>query len=302
MGLRPMTVATLLTANIAYGFTDMDRLASSVRHQLQIHGWGALSYVMFPSLRGSPAKLSATKRTAYVLKHRNLGPTLEMIEQARADVVVLNEVIYELHRAELESALVQIGFQGIAWGVSTHYPGTSISTLVASKEPGTAIRCVMPQRPSMGGGAGMAGLRLLRTSRTIFGVHLTYRSPALFERQLDYIAQVAADEYARGREVIIGGDWNDSVSAIVKNPKFRSLNLVPASLTENATCPTFFPHFLRKPLDHIFIPCHWRGITSNTIAFGSDHLALAVEVRPGSSAQVAKPVSAGAAMLDDQGD
>jgi endonuclease/exonuclease/phosphatase (EEP) superfamily protein YafD len=257
----------------------MDRLGCSLRHQLHIHGWGALTYKVFPSFRGRTARLSAAKRTKHVREHGNLGSTLGMVERAQPDLLVLNEVIYEFYREELEHSLQQMGFRSIAWGLSTHYPGTSLSTLVASKEPGIPIPCVMPQRPCMGGGAGMAGLRLLDTSRAVFGVHLTYRSPALFTRQLEYIVQTAAAEQSRGQRVILGGDWNESSHTVIRAANFKSLSLISAALMEPATCPTFLPKSFRKPLDHIFIPSYWQSISSNAIEFGSDHLALAVEVR-----------------------
>ncbi len=195
-------------------------------------------------------------------------------------MLVLNEVIYELYRGELEQALWQTGFQTIAWGVSTHYPGTSISTLVATKGLGTAIPCTMPQRPSMGGGAGMAGIRLAGTSTSVFGIHLTYRSPTLFERQIKYLVKVAASEKNHGNDVIVAGDWNEREATIISNPEFTMLDLVPSVSVESATCPTFLPRFLQKPLDHVFIPPHWQRVRSDTIAFGSDHLALEVEVVP----------------------
>jgi endonuclease/exonuclease/phosphatase family metal-dependent hydrolase len=279
-----MASMTILTANIAYGFSGMDRLLPSVKHQLHIHGWGALTYEFLPPLRGTFATVSRLKRSAYVQKHRNLAPTLELVRQVQPDVLVLNETIYEIYRDELEAALRQLRFQTFAWGVSTHYPGTTIATLVATKEAGIPIPCTMPQRPSMGGGAGMAGIRLSNSSVSVFGVHLTYRSPTLFRRQLRYLAKVSAKENVRGNEVVLAGDWNECEATILANPDFKKLSLTPASLLEDATCPTFLPRFLRKPLDHVFIPPHWQRGHSKAVAFGSDHLALAVEVQP----QVAK--------------
>lgn len=275
-----MASVTILTANIAYGFPKMDRLFSSVKHQLHIHGWGVLTYEFLPPLRGRTAAVSELKRAAYVQKHRNLQPILDLVQKTQPDVLVLNETIYEMYRDELETALHCMRFQTIAWGVSTHYPGTTISTLVATKRAGIPIPCTMPQRSSMGGGAGMAGIRLSDSSLSVFGVHLTYRSPGLFKRQIAYLAKVAAKERAHGTEVIVAGDWNEREATIVANPDFRQLHLMPAALQEEATCPTFLPRFLQKPLDHVFVPPHWQRGDSKAIAFGSDHLALVVEVEP----------------------
>jgi hypothetical protein len=273
-----MTSLTILTANVGYGFAGMDRLVPSLKHQLHIHGWEVLAYLFCPSPFRKSGQISRSKRVAYVLKNKNLSSTEEMISRTQPDVLVLNELIYEVYGAEVEAYLRRQGFQTIGWGISSHYPGTTISTLVAVKAGGELISCSMPQRPSLGGGAGMAGIRL--AGQSIFGVHLTYRSPALFVQQIRYIAKMAADERARGNEVVIAGDWNESASIINANSDFRSLSLMPGASREHLTCPTFFPSFLQNSLDHVFIPDNWQQVSSQTIPFGSDHLALAVEVRP----------------------
>ena len=64
----------VLTANIAYGFKGMDRLMSSVWHQLHIHGPGILMYEFLPGLRGLSPTVSEAKRVAYAQKHRHLEP------------------------------------------------------------------------------------------------------------------------------------------------------------------------------------------------------------------------------------
>jgi endonuclease/exonuclease/phosphatase family metal-dependent hydrolase len=271
---------TILTANIAYGFPGMDSMLTSVKHQLHIHGWGVLAYEFAPPLRGKFSTVSKTKRSAYVRKNNRLDPILDVVSQSGPDVLVLNETIYEIYREELEAALRRMGFQSVAWGLSTHYPGTTISTVVATKQAGAPIVCVMPQRPSIGGGAGMAGLRLLDAPISVFGVHLTYRSPALFKQQLNYIARTAAKEKSCGNEVVLAGDWNESEETITAFSEFKELDLRPAALFEIPTCPTFLPQFLRKPLDHVFVPSYWKGNTSKAVAFGSDHLALVVNVEP----------------------
>ena len=194
---------TILTANIAYGFSGMDRFFSSVRHQVHIHGPGILTYEFLPGLRGLSPVISETKRVAYARKNKHLEPVFDLIRRVSPDVLVLNETLYELYRDEIEDVLRRNAFKTIAWGVSTHYPGTSISTLLATKAPGKVVPCMMPQRPSMGGGAGMAGIRLRDLS--IFGLHLTYRNPPMFKKQLAYIAEMAKKEVALGNQMLLAG-------------------------------------------------------------------------------------------------
>lgn len=268
----------ILTANIAYGFANMDRLTSSIWHQLHIHGPGILTYEFLPGLRGLSPTVSEAKRVAYAKKNQHLKPVFDLIRRTAPDVLVLNETLYELYRDDIEQELRTMGFQTIAWGVSTHYPGTSISTLLATKEAGEVIPCTMPQRPSMGGGAGMAGIRL-NSKLSIFGMHLTYRNPPMFAKQLTYIADMAKKEKTRGNEIILAGDWNESEAAVCANADFKTLNLVSADPQEKLTCPTFLPRFMQKPLDHIFVSAGWKTDRAEAIAFGSDHLALLVETK-----------------------
>ena len=139
----------------------------------------------------------------------------------------------------------------------------------------------------------MAGIRLTTGAAvSVFGVHLTYRSPALFKRQIKYIAEVASREQARGNDVVLAGDWNESTGTITANPEFGALSLVSSVSKEWLTCPTYLPRFLQKPLDHVFVPPSWRRIDSETIAFGSDHLVLAVKARPHTRLLAGEDISA----------
>src|SRR5580704_5163148 len=142
----------ILTANIAFGFAGMDRMLSSVKHHLHIHGSAILNFGVSQRLRDRNNIAVGMRRAEYVKKHQNLDPAIEMIRRLQPDILILNEVIYELNCELFEDVLDRIGFRTIEWGISNHYPGTSISTLLATKAPGSAIRCMMPQRPSMGGG------------------------------------------------------------------------------------------------------------------------------------------------------
>jgi hypothetical protein len=275
-----MKTLTILTANIAYGFAGMDRFASSLAHQFGIHGWGALTYATRFRLGKRIAELSLHKRQAHVVKHHTFRPVLDMIALVRPDFLVLNEAIYELCSAEIERSLGEIGFTAISWGKSSHYSGTTLSTLVAAKDAAFSIDCFMPQRPRFGGGAGMTGLRLSAMSISVFGVHLTYGSSALFRGQIEYIANVVTRERAFGRSVIIAGDWNERASTIMEIPEFQPVGLAPAASVQLLTCPTFLPRLFQMPFDHVFIPVEWHGLDARVIAFGSDHLALAVTVQP----------------------
>ena len=222
--------------------------------------------------------ISEAKRVKYTKKNKHLEPIFTLIEKTLPDILVLNEVVYEVYKDEMEKRLRDLGFKTTTWGIGGHYPGARISTLIASKEPSEIIQCVFPQGKVMGSGAGMAGIRLNGVS--VFGMHLAYRNPDMFNKQIAYIATLAKNERNRGSEVVFVGDWNESEAVISSNLDFKSIGLISADTQEKLTCPTFLPRFFQKPLDHIFIPAHWKSSNASTIAFGSDHLALMVSLSP----------------------
>ena len=152
----------ILTANIALGLRNMDNLFTNLRSGSKYHSlFSILVMVFLPPLRGrfsGPAY--SPKRITFLRGHEDLNPTIKLISEANPDVLILNEVLPEIHRSRLDKELKNMGFVTISYGLDAKYPDAHLSTLVAVKEQGTPISITMPQTPHPGCGGGIAGIRL----------------------------------------------------------------------------------------------------------------------------------------------
>jgi endonuclease/exonuclease/phosphatase family metal-dependent hydrolase len=271
----------ILTANISLGLRDSNKIINNVRGLAAYHSWGSfLIGVFIPPLRGifaGPARSPA--RVNYMRKYENLSATIKLIHDADPDVVVLNEVLPEIHGPKIDDALRDLGFTSVTYGRGAKYPDAYVSTYVASKTAASPIICVMPQTPHPGCGGGIAGLRL-ECGVSVIGAHMAMGGSALWRSQIDAIARLAKIEQEKGNNVILTGDWNEVGGQILTQESFKKLDLVSADGDKTPTCPTSLPHFLQRSLDHIFIPSAWEVDSCRAVNFGSDHLALLVETLP----------------------
>ena len=263
----------ILTANTAFGIR-MDSLWRHLRGHLAFHGAGAIAYLFFPPAHKLFPVAEAYSRARYLRAHSSISAILTLIEEENPDILVLNELIYELMHDPLKEALRQLGYTSFAWGKSEHHEDAHVSTLVAAKESGEAFPCTMPQNPYMGGGGGIAGLRL-GSGVSVIGAHLV-NGQSIWKAQVEAIADQAQKEIDSGNKVILAGDWNHNERAINEVESFRALGLKSVEKKESGTCPSFF--LWRFALDHIFISETWKSARANTLAFGSDHLALSAEI------------------------
>ncbi|MES2225829.1 MAG: endonuclease/exonuclease/phosphatase family protein [Patescibacteria group bacterium] len=268
----------ILTANIALGLANSDRLMNNLRGIAAYHTWFALIGIIFSPLRGSgEGPAHSERRTDYLHKHRDLEPLFRMIQDTGADIVVLNEVIPEIHEPELESRLRSMGFKTITSGQGTKYPDAHISTYIAAKETGKAIPAHMPQLARPGCGSGVACLRL-DNGISVIGAHTAFGGSELWTRQIEALAALAKAEQEHGQQIILAGDWNETQGPILSLPDIQKLGVIPVDPDETPTCPISLPRFLQRQLDHILVPEAWRVVDLDTIAFGSDHLAVCAEV------------------------
>ncbi len=270
----------ILTANIALGLKGMDNLFVNQYSHAMYHSWLVISSLTLKFLRGKVGRSNRSERRMRFLKKRdNLDATLRMIENVDPDMLVLAEVVYELHAKRLSAFLHERGYKSVAHGLGNHHEDAHVSVWVAAKEAGETFACDMPMPPYPGHGAGIAGIRL-SNGVSLIGVHLALGVPPVWNKQVTAVADLVASEEAQGRSVVVAGDWNHSSFAVGKNPTFAKLSLKTVDPKETRTCPTPFPDWLRMPLDHIFIPTSWTARRVGTEHFGSDHLALLAEVDP----------------------
>ncbi|MES2134702.1 MAG: endonuclease/exonuclease/phosphatase family protein [Patescibacteria group bacterium] len=273
----------ILTANIGMGMPGMRSATTSLRILVGFHGWSVLPFIIFGGRLGWLFRYSVyadSKRERWLGSKSTLTPTLDLIEKEQPDVVILNEVVYEIHKESLETALERLGFPHIAWGRSLHHPGATMSTVTASKLPclSDGFTPEILQLPQISGGAGISGVRLAHLPVTIVGFHLTLGLRKLFQRQLADLVKLAEAERAEGRTMLLAGDFNARAKIIGKQKAFAKLQMT--SVTRQVTSPLGLPKQFQRDLDHIFIPTNWHIQETKYAAFGSDHSAVIATVTP----------------------
>jgi endonuclease/exonuclease/phosphatase family metal-dependent hydrolase len=271
----------ILTANIAMGVPNARSAWVSLRFLVAFHTWKVIPFLL---LRGHTLGLfnytsTATnkKRLKFFSNHTTLDNTFTLIEKCQPDILILNEVILQLHRSILDQELQKMGFAHIAWGISLHYPDITVATVVASKLP--CAESFVPRilhLPEISGGAGAAGVRLRDIPLTIVGCHLSVGLRDFSRRQMQDLSEIVESEREKGRQTICAGDFNETADTLLSASPFKAAGL--KSVSRAPTCPLSLPRFLRKDLDHVFVPQSWTVKSTQTIEFGSDHLALLAEI------------------------
>jgi len=267
----------ILTANIVLGLHNMNRLGTNVRGLAAFHSWPSfLIAILCPPLRGRwGGPPYSAERLAYLQKHGGLEPTLRLISDTDPDILVLNEVVLEIHKTQLDDSLVKMGFVSITYGIGDKYPDAHVSTVVAAKEKAEIIVATMPQTPHPGCGGGIAGLRL-ENGISVIGAHMALGGTNLWHKQLEALTTIIGTEKGAGQKVIFAGDCNESEKRLT--PSFAKLDLISADTRCTRTCPTSLPRIFQRSIDHIYVPHMWRVQDLRTVAFGSDHLALFVTI------------------------
>ncbi len=267
----------ILTANIALGLRRMDHLITNVRSLAAYHSWSSfLTAILYPPLRGrwGGPPYSST-RVGYLKKHSDLNATLQLISEADPDILVLNEIVFEIHKSHLDDALKQMEFTAIAYGLGGKYPDAHAVTLVAAKEDAAIIPAAMPQLPYPGCGGGIAMLRLKR-GISVVGAHMALPGTNLWPQQLDSIQALIEAEKNLGNEVVFAGDCNETAPPITA--ALSKFNIISVDKNRTPTCPLSLPRIFQKDLDHIYIPNTWSINDVRIIPFGSDHAAVCAEL------------------------
>lgn len=277
--LRYSKVVKILTANIGLGVAEMGTWLGQIRTTFVFCRW---KFVPFILLRGRTlggffdyTMKYSVRQIAFLTAKSNLNNLYALIEKENPDIVIVNELLLELHKQQFEEFLKEKQFETIAWGLAKHMPGATVATVVASKLSGTSFSLEVHQVPEISGGAGFVGVRLTNSPLSIIGGHFTNSRRTLSRQQIEDVARAAKIEVQSGRSVVIAGDFNETEKRIRKVEAFQELNLKTSS--QEKTFPTMLPAPLRRDLDHIFVSNDLEVIRSNTIHFGSDHLALLAE-------------------------
>lgn len=280
----------ILSANIAFGLPRMDSLMRNFAAHFGIHGWRIVPLSLAGNMTNFLFDLSQSRypeRSNYIRDKSDLSRIVHVVHEQQPDVVILNELLFRVHKHEIELWLRDEGFHYFSWGRSAYHLSDldhrdmTTATLVASKTPVLeGYVPFMPQLAQPGGGGGIAGVRLSNAPITIIGLHLAIFYKKLWRSQIERIVELVLNERDQGREVILAGDWNATSRAIIKTNGFSDLGLETADASHTPTCPTaqMFGFPRRRHIDHIFIPQKSRLSAFNSGHFGSDHMWVSATI------------------------
>lgn len=271
----------ILTANIGLGVAEVGTLLGQIRTTFVFCRWKFIPFIL---LRGRTlgglfdyTMTYSERQVAFLTAKSDLTNLYRLLEREQPDIVIVNELLQELHKEKFEKYLTEKQFTTIAWGRALHAPGMTVSTIVASKLPSTSFAFDVHQVAEISGGGGFAGIRLTDSPISIIGGHFTNSRRTLSREQISDVGKAADVEIQNGRMVVIVGDFNETQGCIRRVQNFQALDL--ASVSQEKTFPTFLPKSFRRDLDHIFVSKGIKVLNARTIPFGSDHFALCAEIR-----------------------
>lgn len=273
----------ILTANIAMGNPHADRLWPNLRGLMWFHNWRVIPYLLSGGRFGGVfdyGSYARPGRAEYLREHSSLKKIVGLIVAEEPDILVLNEVLRQVHYEDFSMALKRLGYRDMIWSWSPHHPDATLGTMVASKLLlQDAAVLDLPWGRQIGGGGGAAYVRSAHAPLTVIGCHLVIGEVMrpLFEREVAAMVQFASEEQSVGRQVVIAGDFNAEERRIQKTSNFSSLRL--KTVTTQNTNPTCLPKIFRTACDHVFIPSDAQGSKTRFLSFGSDHLAVVTEIK-----------------------
>ena len=228
-----------------------------------------------PSLRAvNDANRIRLLTTNVMLKNRNAGRLLEIIDKSDPDVALAVEVD-EWWVEQLTAGLSAKYSQRIVYPLSNGY-GLALFSRLDLENP--EIRFVFDEAiPSIRTGVRLRSGQLV----DLYGVHP--RPPSVYqdstERDVELV-RVALEIKERGAPSIVLGDLNDVAWSPTTLNFMRSGNLLDPRRGRGFynTYPARWPG-LRYPLDYVFSTKHFSIGTMRVLPqFGSDHLPLVAEL------------------------
>ncbi len=256
---------------------NMDRGFRAFAQHIGVYGWKFLPSILFSETLSKfvdMTKVEYPTRFDYVKRKTNLKPILDVLRQQTPDIIILNELIYQVHVEEIEKFFTDNGYTFV-WGKSLHQEHTTLSTIIATKLPsdgGAQLPIVQKAKPGSGG--GFAYIRLADQPITVVGVHCSSLYEYLWSEQLEELVGFVKHERAAGRRTVIAGDFNATEEQLLARKSFEDLKIGTIDEQERWTCPVWqigkWPH--RTAIDHILAPDAWKRISFETGEFGSDHL------------------------------
>ena len=218
---------------------------------------------------------------SWIVRHARQAPeVVDMIRRSDADVVLLNEILYDIPSpAYLEEALRSLGYQSVYRGVASHSltrPGVATlpsGMILAYRGEATLTGDSLGHDSIWKAATGGYALAIPELQTTIVGVHLSLLSRRLQRLQRRELVRIIRSEQEREQHIIIVGDFNQDAWKMR-----RDLGPLGLSVVTARSCPAipWLPPL--RCLDQCWIDGHYAQKNQYMIRSHSDHYAQIVDL------------------------
>jgi len=265
--------------NMFFGF-EGSTLLQQIRNHAPIHGWMAVF--------NGPKKHSENEIRKVRSLSRHVNETLMLVQETRADVLCLHEVLRSIYGDQLIAGLKERGYRSFHWGKSAHHEHPlDIYTLLATKYLSDSLEVSIHSSDYPGGGGGACGAYIKEKNISVLALHAAIKKPSVFKQYPDVqslqwkqLRAIVESQKAKGRKCIVVGDMNATYNKLMKNTDFSSLGLHSMALPTYPSWP-LVQKLVFKDFDHIFYSQkEFFSESKNTRKGRSDHLLLSCDLKP----------------------
>lgn len=246
------------------------------------------TYNMFGGMKGNTLISNAISHYYLYVKNsfkqiversKNLDDAKKLILDSNADILCINEVIYELQKEEMVSFLESLGYKKIIIDKSSNRNNhLDLCTILASKLDGEELNIEIPKGNKITTEGSVCSLRINQENTLVIAVHLSL-SKKLRLNQLKIISEFALKEKDKNKNIILMGDFNESFKKLQAYEDFNKLNITTSQVP---TYPTFpisnVLNWFKWDYDHIFHNSPNKPLSYNVKQGNSDHFMLSCNI------------------------
>lgn len=208
----------------------------------------------------------------------SLDDVKSLISLSNADIICINEVIYDLQKEELTAFLDMFGYKTIIINKSSNRKNYfNLCTILASKFQGNKIEFDITKDNYITREGSICALEIPSKNILTLGVHLSLSKERRM-KQLKEISEFIESKKDQKKDIFIMGDFNETILKLQKYAEFKKMNLISCRVPTYPAIPIF--EWLKRDYDHIFHTSNHKVDKIETKKGSSDHFLLKFELSP----------------------
>ncbi|MEK6890981.1 MAG: endonuclease/exonuclease/phosphatase family protein [Nanoarchaeota archaeon] len=245
------------------------------------------TYNMFGGMKGNSLVSNIAAHYYFYIKNSfkqvikrvtNLEEVKLLIKESNADILCVNEVIYELQKDEVSNFLLSLGYKTIIINKSSDRKNYfNLCTILASKHDGNELEIDIKKENALLKEGSLCAIEITSKNIIAIGVHLAL-SKKYRLAQLKQIANFIGPYKISGKNIFIMGDFNETNYKLQKYAEFRKMNLTSCKVPTYPSIPLF--EWMKRDYDHIFHTQHHKINRVETRKGSSDHFLLKFDIIP----------------------